>query len=206
MNNFCYLLACLWEQSHGLDYEQRKVVFGNNAVCLFDEQNHSLIHYIHRHITSTQHNKSTNKNMFWIILVGFLPTDNGWSCVRHPYGCGNFWVLEKAPSHGVGMQIRLRLVDGSHLAGYSVQVDGSDGCRVCFAVREYAVGVSGVRLDSCIFRIEETVLPDDKNSSKQALYHHNWGYVVTELSIPGPNWDNSGTKDQNKRSITLHSK
>ncbi len=79
--------------------------------------------------------------MFRIILVGFLPTDNGRSCVHHPYGCGNFWVLEREPYHGVGMQIRLRLVDGSHLAGYIVEADGSDGCRVCFAAREYAVGV-----------------------------------------------------------------
>ena len=43
------------------------------------------------------------------------------------FGC---W---RAPSHGVGMQIHLRLVDGSHLAGYIVEADGSDGCRVCFA-------------------------------------------------------------------------
>ena len=62
--------------------------------------------------------------MFRIILVGFLPTDNGRSCVQHPYRCGNFWVLEREPYHGVGMQIRLRLVDGSHLAGYIVEADG----------------------------------------------------------------------------------
>ena len=47
-------------------------------------------------------------------------------------------MLEKVPSHGVGMQICLQLVDGSHLAGYIVEADGSDGCRVCFAAREYA--------------------------------------------------------------------
>ena len=32
-------------------------------------------------------------------------------------------MLERVPSHGVGMQIRLRFVDGGHLAGYSVQGD-----------------------------------------------------------------------------------
>ena len=82
------------------------------------------------------------------------------------------------------MQIRLRLVDGSHLAGYTVQVDGTDGCRVCFAVREYAVGSSGVRLDGCIFRIRETVLPDNENSRKRALFHCNRGYAITELFEP----------------------
>ena len=43
-------------------------------------------------------------------------------------------MLERAPSHGVEMQIHLWLVDGS-LAGYSVQVDGSDSCHVWFAAR-----------------------------------------------------------------------
>ncbi len=32
-------------------------------------------------------------------------------------------MLERAPSHGVGMQICVRLVDGGHLAGYSFQGD-----------------------------------------------------------------------------------
>ena len=86
------------------------------------------------------------------------------------------------------MQIRLRLVDGSHLAGYIVEADGSDGCRVCFAAREYAVGSSGVRLDGCIFQIKEVVLPDNENSSKRALFHRNRGYAVADFLTPGPNW------------------
>ena len=126
--------------------------------------------------------------MFSIILVGFLTTDNGRSCVQHPYGCGHFWVLEKSPSHGVGLHFRLRLVDGSHLTGYIVEADGSDGCRVCFAAREYAVGVNGVWLDGCIFQIKEVVLPDNENSSKRALFHRNRGYAVADFLTPGPNW------------------
>ena len=70
--------------------------------------------------------------------------------MHHPYGYGNSWIYESR-YHGVGMHIRLRLVDGSHLAGYTVQVDGTDGYCVCFAAREYAGGSSGVRLDGCIF-------------------------------------------------------
>ena len=34
-----------------------------------------------------------------------------------------------------------------NLVGYEVGVDGSDGCRVCFAVQEYANGETGRRLD-----------------------------------------------------------
>ena len=143
--------------------------------------------------------------MFRIILVGFLPTGSGRSCERHPFGCGNSWIYE-GPYHGVGMQIRLRLVDGSDLAGYTVQVDGTDGCRVCFAAREYAVGSSGVRLDGCIFRIRETVLPDNENSSKRALFHHNRGYAVAELFKPGPNWSSHNNSEDHLTSADWVSK
>ena len=48
--------------------------------------------------------------MFKIILVGFLPNDNGRSCILHPFGGGNSLVLEKDDLHGVQMKIWLRLV------------------------------------------------------------------------------------------------
>ena len=56
-------------------------------------------------------------------MVGFLPTDNGQSCEHHPYECSNSWIYESR-YHGVGMQIFLQLVDGSHLTGYTAQVFG----------------------------------------------------------------------------------
>ena len=71
--------------------------------------------------------------MFRIVLVGFLPTNDGRSCALHPFGCGNALVLER-PTHGVGLQIRMKLVARIHLAGYLVNDDGSDGCHVCFAL------------------------------------------------------------------------
>ena len=98
------------------------------------------------------------------------------------------------------MQIRLRLVDGSHLAGYIVEADGSDGCRVCFAAREYAVGGSGVRIDGCVFQIKEMVLPDNENSSKRALFHRNRGYAVADLLTPEPNW----TSRNNSEGFTVN--
>ena len=83
-------------------------------------------------------------------------------------------------SRGVGMRIRLRLVDNCHLAGYEVLADGSDGCRVCFAAREYAVGAHGQNLDGAVVLIREIVLPDDANSSKRAIFHRNCGYAIAE--------------------------
>jgi hypothetical protein len=76
----------------------------------------------------------------------------------------------------------MKMVEGIHLAGYMVNDDGSDGCRVCFAAREYAVGVAGQRLDGASVWIKEMVLPDGKNVSKRALFHRNRGYAIAELS------------------------
>jgi hypothetical protein len=68
-----------------------------------------------------------------------------------------------------------------------VNDDGSDGCCVCFAAREYAVGVGGQRLDGASVWIKEMVLPDDDNTSMRALFNRNRGYAVAELRGPGPN-------------------
>ncbi len=73
-------------------------------------------------------------------------------------------------------------MDNSHLAGYEVLADGSDGCRVCFAAREYAVGPRGQNLDGAVVFITEIVHPDEPNSSKRALFHRNRGYAIAEVS------------------------
>ena len=119
-----------------------------------------------------------------IFLVGFLSTDHGHSCALHPFGCGNAMVLER-PTHGVGLHIRMKMVDRIHLAAHLVNDDGSDGCPVCFSAREYPVGVVGQRLDGASIWIKEMVLPDNENASKRALFHRNWGYVIAELHVLG---------------------
>lgn len=90
-------------------------------------------------------------------------------------------------SHGIGMQIQIRLVDLSHLAGFLIQDDGPDGCHVYCMAREYVVGVGGHMLDSAIVKFQETVLPDDGNKSKQALFHCICGYATAKLYKVGPN-------------------
>ena len=39
-----------------------------------------------------------------IVLVGFLPDDNGRSCANHPFGCGNSLVLNREDL-GVGVHL-----------------------------------------------------------------------------------------------------
>ena len=72
-----------------------------------------------------------------------------------------------------GELVCLHLVKQIHLAGYAVRKDGTDGCRVCFTAREYAIGSMASRLDGCLLRITEVFLPDSGNSSVRALYHRN---------------------------------
>ena len=114
---------------------------------------------------------------YQVILVGFLPNDNGRSCSIHQFGCGNALVLVgDGKRHGVGMKLWMRLVNKTHLAGYQMLPDESDGCHICFAAREFAVGQRGQCLDGCTVVIKEMVLPDDKNSAKRHLFHRNHGF------------------------------
>ena len=117
--------------------------------------------------------------MVQIVLVGFLPNDHGRSCAAHPYGCGNALIEEE--DNGVGRFIRLRLVENTHLAGCEIKDDGMDGCRMCFAAREYTIGNTADKLGGAILRIADVFTPDCTNSSMRALYHCNRGYAYAEV-------------------------
>ena len=94
-------------------------------------------------------------------------------------------------SHSVRMQLLLKLMNQNELAGHHIQIDMSDGYRVCFVVREYIVGVSGQWLSRASVRIKEMAPPDDQNSSKRALFpqKHGCNYNISKLYSPGPNWN-----------------
>ena len=117
--------------------------------------------------------------MMRIVLVGFLHSDHGHSCKKHPYGCGNALIEEEGD--GIGRLICLHLVEKTHLAGYEVKDDGTDGCHVCFAAHEYAISNTAAKLDGAVLRITDVVTPDCANSSMRALYHHNHGYAYAEV-------------------------
>ena len=115
-----------------------------------------------------------------IIIVGFLPDNNGRSCALHPFGCGNIVVLHSNDG-GVGMLVRLRMLVRDELACFAVNPDGSDGCRVAFAVREYAAGENGRRFDGALVRLVAVYSPEHENRMAHHLYHHNHGYAVGEV-------------------------
>jgi hypothetical protein len=73
----------------------------------------------------------------------------------------------------------------NELACYAIRRDGTDGCRVAFAAKEYAAGEKGVILDGVIVRIVDVYLPDNPNRMARRLYHHKRGYAVGEIvSLP----------------------
>ena len=115
-----------------------------------------------------------------MILVGFIESSNGRKCNVHPDGCVNSLVLERE-DNGVGMELRLRMKVADELACYIVRTNGTDGCRVGFAAKEYAAGQKGAKLDGVIVRIVDVFLPDNPNRTARRLYHHNRGYAVAEI-------------------------
>jgi hypothetical protein len=118
-----------------------------------------------------------------IVLVGFLLEGNGHSCELHPFGCGNSMVVNRVDS-GVGLCLWLRSFVRNELAGYIMNDDGTEGCRICFAAREYAAGENDRRLDGAIIKIVEVFTADHPNSMMRHLFHHNHGYAyATILSL-----------------------
>jgi hypothetical protein len=87
-----------------------------------------------------------------IVLVGFLPYDNGRNCELHPFGCGNALVLNR-DDYGVGLGLYLRMMALHELACYTIKIDGRDGCHVCFTAREYAAGENCQRLDGALVQL-----------------------------------------------------
>jgi hypothetical protein len=133
----------------------------------------------HHIISHTTHNTQHGDNMVQIVLVGFLPDNNGPKCDAHPVGCGNAFIERQG--NGVGMLVRLCLVEFTHLAGYDVRDDGTDGCRICFAAREYATGPNDQFLGGALLLTTEVFLSDTANRSMRHLYHRNRGYAYADV-------------------------
>jgi len=137
----------------------------------------------HHHTTYTLYTITTNFVMERIVLVGFLPDANRRSCELHPFGCGNSMVVNRVDSC-VGLCLRLHLFVKNELVGYIINDDGSEGCCICFAAREYAAGENDRRLDGAIIKIVEVFTADHPNSTMRRLLHHYRGYAyATVLSL-----------------------
>jgi hypothetical protein len=101
-----------------------------------------------------------------IILVGFGHFDNGRSCEVHPGGCGDALVLSKE-DFGVGMLLRIHNSIPNELAVHVIKKDGTNGCRVVFAKREYATEENVQKYDGvycafgqCLYQVpRKPILP-----------------------------------------------
>jgi hypothetical protein len=67
-------------------------------------------------------------------------------------------MLEKGDD-GVGTRLHLRMKVPDNLACYAIGSDGSDGCRVAFAVKEYVAGEKGMQLNGAIVQTIDVFYP-----------------------------------------------
>jgi hypothetical protein len=115
-----------------------------------------------------------------IILVGFYAENNGRSCDVHPEGCGNL-VLDR-DDLGVGLVLQLVYIQDKHeLPLHVLEEDGSLGCCVGFAARQYANPQNGPRYDGALIRIDEMNTKENENPSKRAMAHCNFGYALASV-------------------------
>ena len=87
------------------------------------------------------------------------------------------------PDGGVSMVLHLRMMVPHEVSCYTINDDGSDGCRVCFVAREYAARENGQRLDGRTVCISEVIQCDDANRSMRRLFHHNLGYPYVQVVL-----------------------
>jgi hypothetical protein len=78
---------------------------------------------------------------------------------------------------GVGLRLHLRMTAPHELAGYTINTDGADGCRVCFTAQEYAAGKNCQRLDGALVQLTDVFHPEVTNRSMRCLYRPNCGYA-----------------------------
>ena len=79
------------------------------------------------------------------------------------------------------MLLHLCIMVHNELACYVVNPDGSDGCHVGFASREYGAGPNGKRFASVLVCLVAVYTPDHENRTACWLYHYNRGYAVAEV-------------------------
>ena len=53
---------------------------------------------------------------------------------------------------------------------------------VGFTPREHAVGEQGCSFDGALIRLVEVYTPKHPNGRCHALYHHNHGYAIAEIT------------------------
>ena len=108
------------------------LVISNMPICTAPSNSGWLLCYgvfpqNSHHITVT-HTTECQKNTVQIVLAGFLLDDHGRKCEAHPLGCGNAFI--EWQGNGVGMLVRLRRAEVTHLVIYNAHDNGTDCCRV----------------------------------------------------------------------------
>ena len=67
------------------------------------------------------------------------------------------------------------------LACYTINGDGTDGCRDCFVAREVAAGGTAARLNGSVVCVVDMFTSDHENRAIRRLFHHNRGYAYGRI-------------------------
>ena len=79
------------------------------------------------------------------------------------------------------MRLRLRMTAQHELVCYTINGDGTDGCRICFVAREVSAGGNAARWNGTVVCIVEVFTSDHENCAIRRLFHHNHGYAYARI-------------------------
>ena len=121
-----------------------------------------------------------------IVIVGWRQSNNGRTCPNHPEGCGQRWHTSGAVGHKFKLE-RVEIPGETALACREIKHDGSLGCHVAFAQRQFAHESIVGYYDGATIKIQE-MYGDWSTAWGRSMNKQNFGYApaeVVEFGIPG---------------------
>ena len=79
------------------------------------------------------------------------------------------------------MRLRLQMTALHELACYTINGDGTDGCRVCFVTREVSAAGNAARLDGTVVCVVDVFTCDHENRAFRRRFHYNRWYAYARI-------------------------
>jgi hypothetical protein len=79
------------------------------------------------------------------------------------------------------MCLHLRMTVPHELVCYTINGDGTDGCRVYFVAREVTAGGNATPLNGPVVCVVNVFTSAHKNRAIPRLFHHNRGYAYGQI-------------------------
>ena len=79
------------------------------------------------------------------------------------------------------MHLHLRMTAPHEFSCYTINGDGTDGCRVCFVAKEVLAVRNAAPLNGVVVCVVDVFTPDHENRSVRQLFHHNHRYTYGQI-------------------------